>query len=119
MSAILTEDTLSQLSDFIASNFALNFPRERWGDLERNIRVAATEFGYTNIEEFIQHIITSPLTHERMEILAASLTIGETYFWREPNTFDALKNVIIPEIIHHRLNGEKRIRIWSAGCSGW
>ncbi len=117
MSAILTEDTLSQLSEFIAFNFALNFPRDRWGDLERNIRIAATEFGYTNIEEFIQHIIAAPLTHERMEILAASLTIGETYFWREPNTFDALKNVIIPEIIHHRLNGEKRIRIWSAGCS--
>ncbi|HUX52916.1 MAG TPA: protein-glutamate O-methyltransferase CheR, partial [Williamwhitmania sp.] len=117
MKPILTENTLSQLSEFIASNLALNFPRDRWVDLERNIRIAATEFGYTDIEEFIQHIIKSPLTHERMEILAASLTIGETYFWREPHTFEALEKVIIPEIVHHRLNGEKRIRIWSAGCS--
>lgn len=117
MKPTLSDNTLAKLSEFIASNLALNFPKERWVDLERNVLVAATEFGYTDLEEFINRIVSSPLTQEHVDILAANLTIGETYFWREPQTFEALEKIIIPELIHHRQKGEKRIRIWSAGCS--
>jgi chemotaxis protein methyltransferase CheR len=113
----LSDSILLQLSEFIALNIALHFPKERWADLERNIILAAREFGYINAKEFIQHIITSPLTREHVEILAANLTISETYFWREPQTFEALENIIVPGLIKNRRNGEKRIRIWSAGCS--
>jgi chemotaxis protein methyltransferase CheR len=117
MKHTLPENIMLQLSGFIASNLALHFPKERWGDLERNIVTAAKEFGYTDVEKFIQYIISSPLTRENIEMLAANLTISETYFWREPQTFDALEHIIIPKLIQKRQKGEKRIRIWSAGCS--
>ncbi|MFA6401953.1 MAG: CheR family methyltransferase [Salinivirgaceae bacterium] len=117
MKLTLPEDTISQLSAFITTNLALNFPKERWADLERNIKTAAKEFGYNDVQEFIRFIITSPLTRESIEILAANLTVNETYFWREPQTFEALEQVIIPKLIHKKQKGEKRIRIWSAGCS--
>ncbi|MFA6024853.1 MAG: hypothetical protein WC727_00305, partial [Ignavibacteriaceae bacterium] len=67
----LPENTLLQLSEFIASNLALNFPKERWNDLERNIVSASNEFGYKEVESFIQRIMSSPLTHEHIEILTA------------------------------------------------
>lgn len=117
MKPTLPDHIILQLSGFIASNLALNFPKERWDDLERNIISAAKEFGYDDVEKFILHIMSSPLTHEHMEVLAANLTISETYFWREPQTFEALEQIIIPELIRQRQKGEKRIRIWSAGCS--
>lgn len=117
MKHTLPENTLLQLSEFIASNLALHFPKERWADLERNIVSAAKEFGYSDAEKFILRIISSPLTREHVEILASNLTISETYFWREPQTFEALEQIIIPELIHKHKKGEKRIRIWSAGCS--
>ncbi|MDP2337062.1 MAG: CheR family methyltransferase [Bacteroidota bacterium] len=117
MKHTLPDNIILQLSGFIASNLALNFPKERWDDLERNIISAAKEFGYDDVEKFILHIMSSPLTHERMEVLASNLTISETYFWREPQTFEALEQIIIPELIRQRQKGEKRIRIWSAGCS--
>jgi len=117
MKHILPETTLNQLSNFITANLALYFPKEKWADLERNIAAASKEFGYSDVVKFIDHVISSPLTHEHIETLAAHLTIGETYFWREPQTFEALENIIIPELtkLHHK--EEKRIRIWSAGCS--
>lgn len=117
MKHTLPDSVLLQLSEFVATNLALYFPKERWTDLERNITSASKEFGYTNVEKFILHIITSPLTREHVEILAANLTTSETYFWRESQTFEALEQIIIPELIHQRQKGEKRIRIWSAGCS--
>ena len=116
MKHTLPENTLLQISEFVADHLALNFPKERWSDLERSITAAATEFGYTEVEKFIQRIISSPLTHEHVEILTTHLTINETYFWREPETFEALEQSIIPELIRSRQEN-KRIRIWSAGCS--
>jgi len=112
----LPENTLLQMSEFVAEHLALNFPKERWSDLERNITAAATEFGYTEVDKFIQRILLLPMTHEHVEILTAHLAVNETYFWREPETFDALEQRILPELICSRQEG-KRIRIWSAGCS--
>ncbi len=117
MKHTLPDNILLQLSGFIAFNLALHFPKERWDDLERNIATAAKEFGYKDVGKFIQYIISSPLTREHVEILAANLTVSETYFWREPQTFEALEKIIIPGLIKNRRKGEKRIRIWSAGCS--
>jgi chemotaxis protein methyltransferase CheR len=117
MMQTLPDNILLQLSKFIAINLALHFPKERWGDLERNIVTASKEFGYNDPEKFIQYIVTSPLTREHMEFLAANLTVSETYFWREPQTFEVLEKIIIPGLIKNHRKGEKRIRIWSAGCS--
>ncbi|MEX2117316.1 MAG: CheR family methyltransferase [Bacteroidota bacterium] len=116
MNQPLPENTLLQISEFVAEHLALNFPKERWNDLERTITAAATEFGYPEVETFIQRIISSPMTHEHMDILTTHLTTNETYFWREPETFEALEQAILPELIRSRQE-QKRIRIWSAGCS--
>jgi chemotaxis protein methyltransferase CheR len=113
----LSDNIMIRLSEFISVNLALNFPRERWDDLARNITSASKEFGYEKVEDFIQFIISAPLNREHIEILAANLTIGETYFWREPQTFEAFEQNILPELINRRKNGTKSLRIWSAGCS--
>lgn len=118
MNHTLPDNILEKLSEFITYSLALYFPKERWDDLERNIIAASKEFGYTNVNTFIERIISSPLSREHAEILASHLTISETYFWREPKTFDALEQKIIPELIRLRQKQDKRIRIWCAGCSG-
>jgi chemotaxis protein methyltransferase CheR len=116
MKLTLQENTLLQMSEFVAEHLALSFPKERWSDLERTITAAATEFGYADVENFIQRILFSPMTREHADILAAHLTTNETYFWREPETFKALEQSILPELIRMQRE-EKRIRIWSVGCS--
>lgn len=112
----LSEFTLLQLGDFISSKLGLYFAKDRWNDLERCIISAAAEYGNKDAEDFVQHIMTSPLTTQKIELLAAHLTINETFFWREPETFAALEQKILPELVKLRQK-EKAIRIWSAGCS--
>jgi len=106
-----------QLSEFVASRMGLHFPRERWGDLERNIVPAAKEFDFPDTEAFIQWLMKSTVSMEHLEILTSHLTVNETYFWREPEVFNALIEKILPEIIRSKTKDEKRLRIWSAGCS--
>ncbi len=117
MDCKLTDIQLLRLSKFIENELALHFPKERWCDLERNIILASRQFGYEDLNLFFNHLYAGPLTRELAEGLAAHLTINETYFWREPLTFEALEQKILPELVKERRNKGKHIRIWSAGCS--
>ena len=117
MKHTLHPNLLSQLSEMIAAKTALHFPEERWGDLEHKVGSASKEFGFANKEEFIQWLLSSPLTTGQIDILASHLTIHETYFWREPQVFEALVTQVLPELMRSRKSGDKRLRIWSAGCA--
>ena len=107
---------LSDLSGFVASRMGLHFPQERWADLERGVVAAAREFGLPDAEACARRLLSAPLTQTHVEILAGHLTVGETYFFREKNSLDALEQHIVPELLRSRRDGERRLRIWSAGC---
>src|SRR2546430_14176592 len=51
-----------------------------------------------------------------LETFVAELTIGETYFFRHRPQFEALERAIVPDLIARRA-GERRLRVWSAGCA--
>jgi chemotaxis protein methyltransferase CheR len=115
--ANLTDSELSMFCELIATRMGLHFPRERWAMLNRNLDLAAKEFGFHDVSRFIQWFLSATLNKDQTEILASYLTCSETYFWREPQVFTALTDFILPELIRSKKNGERRIRIWSAGCS--
>ena len=50
--------------------------------------------------------------------LLNELTIGETCLFRYPQQLDALRQVILPDLVAEKTKQVmKRLRIWSAGCS--
>ncbi|MCX6844856.1 MAG: protein-glutamate O-methyltransferase CheR [candidate division WOR-3 bacterium] len=111
------QDLTSRLAEVIAARTALNFPEARRDELERRVGPTATEFGFDDTEAFVDWLAASPMTREQTEILASHLTTNETYFWREPKVFEALGEQILPELIRSREGNDRRLRIWSAGCS--
>ncbi len=117
MRRILSESLLEQFSRFVESNMGLSFPKEKWNDLDRGVQYACKEFGCDNEETFAENMMTSPLTKRLIEILAGSLTVGETYFFREKIVFEAFEYQILPELIRLRRGTDQHLRIWSAGCS--
>ncbi|MGA8754520.1 CheR family methyltransferase [Candidatus Deferrimicrobium sp.] len=113
----VSEDALSRLRDFLAGQIGLQFTKERSRELERQIRAAAKEFGYANAESFIDWLVSTPLSARQIESLAAHLTVGETYFFRDKGSFHALEEKILPDLIAARRDNGKCLRIWCAGCS--
>jgi chemotaxis protein methyltransferase CheR len=78
---------------------------------------AAADFGFKNVQTFVQWLLTSPLTKNHLGILANHFTIGETYFFREKRSFEILQEHIFPALLHSRRGTAPCLRIWSAGCS--
>ncbi len=113
----LDRSLLSELGRFVEMYTGLRFPAERHSDLERDISGAAREFGYQDVESFVRWLLSSPSSHDQMEMLARHLTIGETYFFRDMGSFDAFGEQVLPELIRIRKRTDRRLKIWSAGCS--
>ncbi len=116
MPIALPDSLLSRLSDFLASQVGLHFPKQSWRDLERGIAAASRESGYRDVETFIHWLLSAPLTRTQIEGLASHLTVGETYFFREKRSLDILEQQILPELLRARAKTEKHLRVWSAGC---
>ena len=116
MKNTISDASLSQFSELVATQMGLYFPRERYRDLEREAGHAAGDFGFEDSESCIQWLLASPLTKSRIKVLASHLTVGETHFFRDRNLFEVLERHILPELIQRR-QAERRLRIWSAGCS--
>lgn len=112
----IPDTTISRLSEFIARKMGLSFPEAKWSDLERGIKSAAPGFGYKDTEEFINWLLSTPLTRKHIEALASHLTVGETFFFRDRESFRVLEEQVLPEVISARQESGKRLRIWSAGC---
>jgi chemotaxis protein methyltransferase CheR len=113
----MSEPLLAQVSELVAANLGLHFPRERWRDLARGLKAAAPELGFTQAPACAQWLVSSPVSRDQMEILAGHLIVPETYFFREPRTMEILEQEILPDLIRSRQGSRPRLRIWSAGCS--
>jgi len=51
-----------------------------------------------------------------LRALIAEVTVGETYFFRDPLQFDAIRTIVLPDILHRRGRRDS-LRMWSAGCA--
>ena len=116
MTTTISDILLSRLSDFVATAMGLHFPKECWGDLERGILNVARNFRFNDPEQCVHWLLSSSITKHQIEILASYLTVGETFFFREQKSFEALEKNILPAVINARRETDQRLRIWSAGC---
>jgi chemotaxis protein methyltransferase CheR len=113
----IPDDLWQRVSEFFAQATGLHFPAERQPDLQRGLTAAAAEFGFADGASCADWLLSTPLTRPQLHALVSHLTIGETYFFREPKAFDALRARILPELLGRRRGREQRLRLWSAACS--
>lgn len=69
----------------------------------------------TDLADYLA-LLESEGPDQEWSALESEITIGETFFFRFAEHFAALRERILPSIIE-RNAGERRIRVWSAGCS--
>jgi chemotaxis protein methyltransferase CheR len=117
MTVSIDRELLQAASNYILEHMGLSFGEERFADLEKQITAAAEEFHFSKTKDFIEWLLSAPLSDEQIESLAGHLIIGETYFFREQQAYEILENHILPDLIDRRHNNGKTIRIWSAGCA--
>lgn len=76
------------------------------------------QLGATTPREYWDHLTAQPSRDAELRQLLNEITIGETCLFRSQPQLDALRKVILPEIVKEKTKQiTKRLRIWSAGCS--
>jgi len=108
---------MARFSTFVETRIGLRFSPSNCGELEQRIAHAASEAGFPSSVEFVEWLTRSPPSKDQLETLASHLTVGETYFWRDKETFRVFQERVIPELVARRREEGKFLRIWSAGCA--
>ena len=109
--------TLALFAKFIARIMGLHFTEERHLELSQKMAAVAKDAGFSDLEQYLLWLMSAPLSREQLETLASALTIGETYFLRDPGSYQILEQQLLPGLVARRRGSDQALRIWSAGCS--
>jgi chemotaxis protein methyltransferase CheR len=103
-------------SRLILDRTGMNFTDRRRHDLVRNVADAAGRAGFKDTATYYHHLAGASTESQVWKDLLQGLIVSETYFFRDMPQMNALREHILPELIR-RHHSDRRIRIWSAGCS--
>lgn len=88
-------------------------PTSRRGELEAGIRRVMQANGITSTAR-LKDALT--MGHRVLDGLISELTVGETYFFRDPHHFDMIRDRVLPEFRATQPEGTI-FNAWSAGCA--
>lgn len=108
----LTDAEFHFIVDFMKSNYGINLINKRQL-IESRMNSTLIEKSLNSFTEYFE--IIKRKDKDEISSLINKLTTNHTYFMREGQHFEFLRDVILPD--HERNNKTHDIRIWSAGCS--
>jgi chemotaxis protein methyltransferase CheR len=74
--------------------------------------------GTASASSYLEQLTIGANRDAELRLLLNEITIGETYMFRHPAQLEAMKTVILPQVMQAKTAlGLRRLRFWSAGCS--
>jgi chemotaxis protein methyltransferase CheR len=115
----MDDATFKKFRDFIYEQCGISFTENKKYLLEGRVGKRLEAYNMQTFDEYYKMILSgSAVAREEMPNLFEVVTINETYFFRNPPQFEALEQVILPEILKAKqAQGIKKLRIWSAASS--
>ncbi len=108
-----SEVRLKKILAMLKSSYGIDFTHYKESTVNRRITRRMVINNAKNITAYIEYLRSTP--NER-KALFDDLLIGVTSFFREPQTFTALKEKVLPELVKNRSLNQP-MRIWVLGCS--
>jgi chemotaxis protein methyltransferase CheR len=109
----LSPQFIETAEDFVRRRTGLVFPASRRSALEAGLHTAMRRAGVTDPEVYLGRLGVQP---ELLDDLVGEITVGETYFFREPRQFAVIREEILPALVSAR-SRDRPLRVWSAGCA--
>ena len=107
------ETDLKKIIMLLKNAFGVDFTHYRDTTIDRRITRRMVINKSENMTAYVEYLHKNP---SELQLLFDDLLIGVTSFFREPDTFAALKEKVLPELNKNRSPNES-IRIWIPGCS--
>src|SRR4051794_33445534 len=84
---------------WLGERTGLSFPPSRSNDAEAGIRRAMARAGIADPYRYQSFIESDPAA---LDSLTVELTVGETYFFREPAQYEFIRKVVLPDVVRRR-----------------
>lgn len=109
----ISDDCFEMLVRFMRSNYGINLERKRVL-VEGRLSAPAGEAGFETLDGYVSNVLTSGDGREITK-LVNKLTTNHTFFMREPDHFEFMREVFLPYVENSVLDHD--LRIWCAACS--
>ncbi len=110
---VKSETALQRLFAELRTQTGHDFSQYKPSTILRRIDRRMAVHQLDSLEEYVRYLHHTPA--EGVALLQ-ELLIGVTRFFRDPDTFAALEEGVIPQLFDHKPAGSA-IRVWSVGCS--
>jgi two-component system CheB/CheR fusion protein len=108
-----TFDSFQKIFLLVRSKTGADFSLYKENTTRRRIERRMTVHQITDINQYVQYIQNNP---EEIDFLFKEFLIGVTSFFRDSESFEALKKEYIPGMLKNKKDGES-MRVWVVGCS--
>jgi chemotaxis protein methyltransferase CheR len=112
----LSDPGYALLKEHLIASTGLSYYADKDADLVRRIRRRMASTGHRDWASYLERLRDPCEGPVEMDALIAEITIGESYFFRHREHFDALRDIVIPSLISQH-SATRRLRIWCAGCA--
>ena len=107
------EDQLQDVFALLRTASSVDFKHYKLPTIERRLHRRMALHKLTSFDEYLQYLHAHS---EEVQALYQDLLIHVTRFFREPESFQGLADVVFPQLIA-RQKDDNPIRVWVAGCS--
>ena len=109
----ISDQDFLKLVQYMLDNYGIDLSKKRTL-IESRLSIPVKKMGFDSFSTFVDYAINDR-SGKAVNLLTTKLTTNYTFFMREKEHFDFLKESVFP-YLESKLE-DKDIRIWSAGCS--
>jgi chemotaxis protein methyltransferase CheR len=109
----LSQEDFAFVARLLNRRSGLLLTRDKEGMLDQRVRPVLRRFGLKDQAQLLGELRLG--NDSVAAALAEAVTVNDTWFFRDPEQFDAVAR-LLPSLMAARAD-EKRLRIWSAGCA--
>jgi chemotaxis protein methyltransferase CheR len=111
----MNPDTFAKFQNLLTRESGWHVSADDAAGFEKKLMPRMNACGAKTFEGYLDYLFSQSTGKKELAALIDSITVGETYFFRNKPQFDILGEFVIPKLVETK--GDRNIRIWSAGCS--
>jgi two-component system, chemotaxis family, CheB/CheR fusion protein len=111
--AARTNQSFELLLEHLKRSRGFDFTGYKRASLERRVRKRMDVVGVQDYGDYVDHLEVHP---DEFAFLFNTILINVTAFYRDPETWEFLRDEIVPEVVQARSPSDP-IRVWCAGCA--
>lgn len=110
-------EVMCRVAHGVRNHLGIEILDRDFSSFERQLATAAQRLGFKDRSTYESWLRDSSDDKQALTELAKHITIGETYFFRQPEHFEFLKTEVFRRFAQSPSANVRPMRIWSAGCA--